>query len=66
MQPCSQQGPDLGVGGVSQGVHAAAVPWAPVAAAAGLIALCAQAVKDNTANKQQVKAVRQGDIIEEF
>ena len=66
MQPCSQQGANLGVGGLSQGVLAAAIPWTPVAAAAGLIALCAQAVKDNTANKQQVKAVRQGVIIEEF
>ena len=66
MQPRSQQGANLGVGGPSQGVLAAAIPWAPVAAAAGLIGLCAQAVKDNTANKQQVKAVHQEDIIEEF
>ena len=66
MQACSQQGADLGVRGLSQGVRAAAIPWAPVAAAAGLIALCAQAVTDNTANKKQLKAVHQGDIIEEF
>ena len=67
MQPCSQQGPDLRVGGVSQGVHAAAVPWAPVAAAAGLIALCAQAVKDNTANKIEKDAIHvDWDSLEEF
>ncbi len=66
MQPCSQQGPDLGVGGVSQRVLAAAIPWAPVAAAAGLIELCAQAVKDSIANKTQLKAVQQGDSIEGF
>ena len=35
MQPCSQQGPDSGVVGISEGLFAAAVPWAPVAAAAG-------------------------------
>ena len=37
-----------------------------VAAAAGLIELCAQAVKDNIANKTQLKAVQQGDSIEGF
>ncbi len=66
MQPCSQQGHDLGVEGVSQGVFVAAIPWAPVAAAAGLIALCAQAVKDNRANKKEPKAVPEVDSIEEF
>ena len=66
MQPCSQQGPDLGASGVSQMVLAAAIPWAPVAAAAGLIALCAQAVKNNRANKKQPKAIVQADSIEDF
>ncbi len=64
MQPCSQQGHDLGVGGVSQRVLAAAIPWAPVAAAAGLIALCAQAVQDNRADKNAAKAIVQVDSIE--
>ena len=40
------------------------MPWAPVAAAAGLIEFCAQAVKDNIANKTQLKTVQQGDSIE--
>ncbi len=64
MQPCSQQGSDLGVGGVSQGVLTAVTPWAPVAAASGLMALCAQAIKDNGANKEEPQAVPREDIEE--
>ncbi len=64
MQPCSQQGSDLGVEGGNEGVSTAASPWAPVAAAAGLIALCAQAFKDNRANKQEPKAACQVDTDE--
>jgi len=37
-------------------VLAAAISWAPVAAAAGLIALRAQAVNSNRASKKQPKA----------
>ncbi len=65
-QPCSQQGPDLGARGVSQRVLAAAIPWAPITAAAGLIALCAQAVKTNRANKKQTKAIVQADSIDDL
>ena len=62
MQPCSPQGPELGV----RGDLAAAIPWGPVAAAAGLIALCAQAVKDKTANKIEPVVHDNWDSIEEF
>ncbi len=69
MQPCSHAAnrgqTSRGRGGVSQGVFAAAMPWAPVAAAAGLIALCAQAVKDNRANKKDIMAIDEVDSIEE-